>query len=403
MFLNRLGATEADVIDGNVVSSDEDDDATVPVGCSDDDVELRVTGEPARLVIVARHLTLGYWNDRELTDASYATDPDGRRAFCTSDGVRFRHDGSVEHLGRLDSRVKVRGAMVATAEVEHALLAADGVAEAAVVGVPTADGGTRLVAYVAPEPLTIPSEWQLRRDVAGRLPSTMIPGTIVVLDALPRTTRGKVDREALPPPPPPASTVARDPIGDEIALADMFADVLVLDHVGVDDDFFALGGDSLGVIELLAQIEHRFGLALLASDVVEAPSVARLAPRLTRSRQGHASVVVPLRSTGDGVPFFCVTGGGSSVMTLHPLADAIGGRCYGIQAHGLERERYPIGRSRLRHDGPLRRCGRFSQPVPTGSAASPSEGSSRSRWPADWPTKVSGSRSSRFSTLQRLD
>lgn len=103
-------------------------------------------------MVVTDHLSTGYWNDPELTAAHYFTASDGRRGFRTSDLVRGRPDGTLEHVGRLDSRVKVRGAMVATSEVERALLALEGIADAAVVGAPTRDGGTRLVAYVVGDP-----------------------------------------------------------------------------------------------------------------------------------------------------------------------------------------------------------------------------------------------------------
>ena len=128
IFLNRLGATEANVINGCVLDLDTAGDTPVPVGSSDDDVELRVVdpetgapvraGERGRLVIVAHHLPLGYWNDPQATAAAYATEPDDRRVFRSGDLVRTRPDGALEYLGRLDGRVRIRGAMVALTEVE---------------------------------------------------------------------------------------------------------------------------------------------------------------------------------------------------------------------------------------------------------------------------------------------
>jgi acyl-coenzyme A synthetase/AMP-(fatty) acid ligase len=208
VFINSFGSTEAYGITNYVVGpDDEPDDGPLPVGTLsagvtatvvdvDSDTPVRA-GEAGRLVVVADYMSHGYWNDPELTAEHYFTAADGRQGFRTSDLVRFRPDGNLEHIGRLDSRVKVRGAMVATSEVERALLTLDGIVDAAVVGTPADDGGTRLIAYVVGDGSVALSGWRLRRDLAHRLPTTMLPATFVAVVELPRTVRGKrVDHRA---------------------------------------------------------------------------------------------------------------------------------------------------------------------------------------------------------------
>ncbi len=352
---NGLGSTEAGTISrSDVPPDDELEDGPVPVGAPDVDVEVRfvddddqpvLAGEAGRMVVVRRgHLALGYWRDPELTAAHFFREPDGRQGFRTSDRGRLRPDGMLDHLGRLDTRVKVRGAMVATSEVEIALVTLDGVAEAAVTGAPDDDGGTRLVAYVAPDGTAPLSAWKLRRDLAARVPTSMIPSAFVALDVLPRTIRHKIDRAALPPPPPPSRRPYRAPSGSffESGLADLFADVLGVERIGLDDDFFEMGGDSLGVVELLSAIREAFAVDLPATAVLEAPTVDQLAARLTQRRPPGSSPVVALRTDADGAPFFCMTGGGAPAIALRALARAVDGRAfYAVQARGLEERALP--------------------------------------------------------------
>lgn len=348
---SQLGTTEAGGIAMHVVTPDMDpDDGPLPAGALwygtsveivDDDGHLVPTGETGHLVAISETTTLGYWDDPALTAEFYLTTPDGRRGFRTSDLARFRPDGMLEHLGRADSRVKVRGAMVATSEVEGALAALDDVTEAAVVALPTPDGGNRLVAYVAARRGTAPSASHLRREVARLVPSTMVPPTVVVLDALPHGARGKINRTALPPPPPHRPYVA--PHGDEGKIAALFGEVLGLDRVGRDDDFFELGGDSLSALELVAAIAERWGVDLPASTLLDAPTPAQLGARLRRPRARPASIVVPLVTGGPCAPFYCAVGGGALAMSLRRLADAIGDDrpFFALQAHGLEERALP--------------------------------------------------------------
>jgi acyl-CoA synthetase (AMP-forming)/AMP-acid ligase II/thioesterase domain-containing protein/acyl carrier protein len=348
-FAHGLGSTEAGGIASYDIPPDAElDDGPVPVGLPGAQCEVRVVneddeelpdGEIGRIVLIRRgHVALGYWRDPDLTAAHFFVEPDGRRGFRTSDRGRWRADGLLEHLGRLDTRVKVRGAMVATSEVEIALMSLDGVADAAVIAAKLDDGGTRLVAYVAGDGSEPLSAWRLRRDVATRVPTTMVPSAFVALDVMPRTVRDKVDRAALPPPPPAVRhRPYREPHGTERDLAEIFATVLGLERVGLDDDFFELGGDSLAVVEMLAMVADRFAVDVPSSVVLDAPTVAQLARRLSHRRERGASPVVALRTSTGGATFFCVTGGGSPAMTFRALSDAMHGHdLYAVQPRGLE-------------------------------------------------------------------
>jgi acyl-coenzyme A synthetase/AMP-(fatty) acid ligase/thioesterase domain-containing protein/acyl carrier protein len=347
---NMLGSTEAGGIAAYEVEpgTDPGDDA-LPVGrvaisahveIVDDDDRPVPSGEPGRIVVVKDTMALGYWDDPGLTAEHFFTSPDGRPGFRTSDIGRFRADGMLELVGRLDSRVKVRGALVATDEVERAFVALDGVAEASVVALAADDGGNRLVAYVVPAEGATPAPWQLRRDVAQGIPSTMVPATVVLVAALPRGRTGKVDRAALPSPPPTRPYCA--PHGHQRELAEVFADVLGLERVGLDDDFFELGGDSLGALELMAAVADRFGVEMTATALLDAPTPAELAPRLGSRRPRHAPLAVPFGAAAAGAPFFCVPGGGAPALTLRALAGALGDlRFAALQARGLEEQALP--------------------------------------------------------------
>jgi acyl-coenzyme A synthetase/AMP-(fatty) acid ligase/acyl carrier protein len=350
---NGLGSTEA----GHIASFDVPPehhfgDGPIPVGTPDPDDEIRLVddddqpvpdGEVGRIVIVRpTRMALGYWNDPELTRRHFFREPDGRYGFRAPDSARLRDDGLLEHVARIDSRVKVHGAMVATSEVEMALLSHPDVADAAVVAVPETSG-TRLVAYVVARTGAALSAWKLRRDLAAELSSPAVPSAYVALDEVPRTVRNKIDRGALPPPPPPVRPRPyREPLEHERDLAAVFADVLGVERVGRDDDFFELGGDSLGVVELTAAIAQRCFVDVPASSVLDAPTVAQLSLRLSHRRPRDASPVVALRIDAGGDPLFCITGGGTPAISFRTLSETMPDRnLYAIQPRGLEERAVP--------------------------------------------------------------
>jgi thioesterase domain-containing protein len=211
----------------------------------------------------------------------------------------------LEYAGRLDTQVKVRGFRIEPGEIESVLSGHPQVGQAAVV---VRDG--RLVAYVVPgDPVhTAPEPAVLRQYAAERMPDYLVPPAYVVVDRLPRTTNGKLDRAALPAPDHAALTTGRPPRDRrEAVLCGMFADLLGVETVGIDDDFFSLGGHSLLVGRLIGRIRTEFGVKLGIRAVFEAPTVATLAPRLTTEADESAyEPLLPLRTNGSGPPLFCV-------------------------------------------------------------------------------------------------
>ncbi|GAB3214056.1 non-ribosomal peptide synthetase [Marinactinospora endophytica] len=239
-------------------------------------------GVSGELYLAGVQLARGYLGRADLTAERFVADPfghPGARLYRTGDLVRRRADGAIEFLGRTDFQVKIRGVRIEPGEVEAALTALPGVGAAVVTVQTTPAGGRHLVAHVEPEPGATPTGGDLAAALADRLPAHLVPAAVVVLAALPLTTSGKIDRAALPAADLAAGAGGgRDPRGEvEAALCELFADVLGVPRVGVDDGFFALGGDSILAIRLVARARER-GLQIGAAEVFAHQTPARLAP-----------------------------------------------------------------------------------------------------------------------------
>ncbi|MBA8924142.1 amino acid adenylation domain-containing protein/non-ribosomal peptide synthase protein (TIGR01720 family) [Kutzneria viridogrisea] len=235
-------------------------------------------------------LARGYLGTPELTASRFVANPfDGGRMYRTGDLARRRADGALVYVGRADHQVKVRGFRIELGEVESVLSAHPGVARVAVLAVPDARGGNRLVAYVVGRDGDLDTE-AVRAAALAKLPDHMVPAVFVQLDALPLTSQGKLDRRALPAPPEPTAT------GDltgateaERTLAAIIAEVLRLPAVGLDDDYFALGGDSILSIQVASRARAA-GLELRPRDIFDLKTVANLAA-LAESRTPTQSTV----------------------------------------------------------------------------------------------------------------
>ncbi|WP_424889141.1 amino acid adenylation domain-containing protein [Streptomyces sp. XH2] len=241
-------------------------------------------GVPGELYLAGVQLARGYLNRPGLTASRFVADPfsgSGARMYRTGDLVRRRADGAVEYLGRTDDQVKVRGFRIELGEIEAALTALPGVAQAAVTARPLAPGGApQLVAYAVPAAGAAPGAQELREALAGRLPEHMVPAAVTLLDALPLSVNGKLDRKALPEPARAAARPAA-PAPDRrdspaAAMAAVFAEILGLPDVGEDDNFFVLGGDSIVSIQLVSTA-RKAGFTIAAKDVFQHPTPAALA------------------------------------------------------------------------------------------------------------------------------
>jgi amino acid adenylation domain-containing protein len=298
---NTYGPTEA-TISATSHEVVEPDGEAVPIGRALPGYRVRVLdeqgapvpeGAPGELWIGGAGVARAYRNDPERTAASFRPDPDGGLMYKSGDRVRLREDGELLFLGRLDDQVKISGQRVEPGEVRHALAGHPGVRAAAVVAREEVPGHKHLVGYAVPRPGAAPTPRELRDHVAERLPAYMVPNAIVLLDAMPLNERGKVDRSALPAPArrrPEDGSEADDPI------AGLMAELLQLDSVGPDEDFFELGGTSLLAIQLVGRLRGRLGLPADIGAVFEASTPAALGGLLAgRKGLSDADSLPPLK------------------------------------------------------------------------------------------------------------
>ncbi|WP_262705895.1 MULTISPECIES: non-ribosomal peptide synthetase [Streptomyces] len=237
-------------------------------------------GAVGEMYVTGPGLARGYLGRHGMTASRFVAAPFGRpgeRMYRTGDLARRRTDGSLVYLGRADDQVQIRGFRVEPGEVAAVLADLPGVAQAAVVPRTDRPGQTTLVAYVVPASGARPDGSALRAGVAAALPDYMVPGAFVTLPALPLTVNGKVDRAALPAPDPGAEVSGRRPrTEEETVLCDIVAELLNLERVGIDDDFFALGGDSIVSIQLVGAA-RRAGLRFTTREVFRCRTVEALA------------------------------------------------------------------------------------------------------------------------------
>ncbi|MFF4077783.1 amino acid adenylation domain-containing protein [Streptomyces sp. NPDC001777] len=286
---NSYGPTEATLAVVHHAITDEDvERGSFPIGRPLDNTRVYVLDEGMRpvppgvtgeLYVAGDGLARGYVGRPALTAERFVADPFGppsTRMYRTGDMVRWRADGVLEFAGRADSQVKVRGFRIEPGEVESALTSFDGTAQAVVVVREDRPGDKRLVAYVVPVAGTVLDTVALRGHVASVLPDYMVPTLIVPLEALPLTLTGKLNRAALPAPD--HSGGGRSPRDErERLLCALFAELLGVSEVTIDDSFFALGGDSIVSIQLVSRARQA-GLMLTPRDVFQHQTVADLAP-----------------------------------------------------------------------------------------------------------------------------
>jgi amino acid adenylation domain-containing protein len=318
---NGLGTTETYLITSLFVSAgDTVPEGIVPVGYPvsgksvavvDDDGRPVPNGEVGNITVISDYLSPGYWQDDETTERKYGIDAaTGVRTYQPGDIGRIRPDGMLEHLGRSDDVVKINGSRVEVGEVEAALLQLAGIAEVAVVAQRGSDSTLRLVGYVVPSGESV-NQADLRTTLAEAIPPHMIPSVFVEMESLPVLPFGKVDKKALPLPDgrrPELGIAFMAPSTDEErVIAEHAAEILRFDEVGVNDDLFALGMDSLLATRLVALTGRSLGLNLTVDVLLDNPTVAGLAAEAAKADPAGtevdlASFVAELEATDGSAP-----------------------------------------------------------------------------------------------------
>jgi amino acid adenylation domain-containing protein len=242
------------------------------------------TGVPGELYVAGAGLARGYLHRPELTAERFVANPYGAvatRMYRTGDRVRWREDGNLEFLGRVDHQIKIRGYRIELGEIEAALRSQEGVAQAMVVLREDQAGEKRLIGYVVAKAEQEIDSAGLRKKLGQRLPDYMVPAVVMVLETFPLTANGKVDRKALPEPEYEAPAEYRGPrTPQEEILCNLFAEVLRIEQVGLDDDFFEMGGHSLLAASLVGRIHKVLGIDIAIDALFESPSVGQLIGRL---------------------------------------------------------------------------------------------------------------------------
>ena len=314
-------------------------------------VPIGVVGE---LYLGGAGLSRCYLKRPDLTAARFVPDPlattPGARVYRTGDLARYRQDGSIDFLGRADGQVKVRGIRIELGEIEAALGRLAGVAAYAVRAFDDQLESKRLVAYIVPEEGADLSIGWLRARLQEQIPVYMIPSAFVFLESLPLTSNGKVDRRALPPPA--RVRADRAAIGSaprnntEFLLVDILAEALGLESVGIRENFFELGGQSLQALRVVAQIRSRLGRELPADALQGAPTVESLAALLTEGGTSVNSAIISLQPKGAKRPFFCVHPAGGTAFRFVDLARCMGEErpFFALLARGLGAADEPFSR-----------------------------------------------------------
>ena len=278
--------------------------ADVPVGYAVQEKEISLLNEQGEsvgyneigeIVVRSKHLSPGYWRNPDLTSAKFKYDParPEERIYHTGDLGLMLPDGCLIHKGRKDFRVKIRGYGVEIGEVEQALREQSEIQDAVVVAKETGSGEVRLVAYLTSRVQPRPEIRQVRTRLKTKLPDYMIPSSFVLLDALPLTANGKLDRGALPDPgntrPDLSNSYAPPSTTTQAQLISIWSEVLSLDQIGVHDSFFDLGGHSLAAFRVVSRVIQTFALELPIKALFDAPTVAEMAAIIVQNQAKRVS------------------------------------------------------------------------------------------------------------------
>ncbi len=338
MFMNLLGSTESSFTLQNIIDKTSKlEGKTVPVGTAVDDTQVYlidksgvISPSEGEIVFKSEHVLLEYWNQPELTQSVLKVDPQNsnERAYHTGDLGRWKHGGMLEFLGRKDFQIKIHGIRIELGEVEAVLRAIKGIDQAVVIPQPSITGDTELVAYIISDKGLTLDEKKVRAQLADELPLSMCPNTFVKMDAYPLTRTGKIDRKSFPKPRHaksghPKNIVAPETRSQEDLLA-IWTSLLEIEGIGIDDDFFDLGGDSLLALRLCDIIRQQLDYSIPLLKVFECRSIRKIAGVIDDGDKNddENGELIPLceYETPRGSNLFCICG----INIYQALADAIG-------------------------------------------------------------------------------
>ena len=300
VLANELSCSEAAIITQFLMNKSTEINVTVPVGYPVEDKEVLILGEHCKklgpgeigeIAVRSRHLSPGYWNRPDLTELVFTPDKESLvdRIYLTGDLGRKSANGCIEHLGRKDTQVKIRGYRVECYEIELALLQNLGVAQAFVTHREDARSETYLVAYVVPDRGVKLTVTEMRAGLSAQVPEYMIPKAFVFLDTLPLTPTGKIDRRALPEAPlarPRLDAPYAAPKGPvEESVAQLCSQILGVTVIGVHDNLFDLGGDSLLAMQIVAQVMKTFRVNVPLERFYDSPTIAGISAIIAASRR----------------------------------------------------------------------------------------------------------------------
>jgi amino acid adenylation domain-containing protein len=310
-------------------------------------------GVPGELYVGGAGLARGYLNRPDLTAAAFIPNPFSQeysgRLYKTGDLTRYRSDGKIEYLGRIDNQVKIRGFRIELGEIETLLDRHPAIEQALAIVREDSPGDKRLIAYCVTDLAAPPQINDLRDFLSQQVPNYMVPAAFVLLNSLPMTANGKVDRRALPVPEllrqdPTATFVApRDPL--EQQLTQIWQRVLQTQSIGIRDNFFELGGHSLIAVRLFTEIEKTWGKSFPLATIFQAQTIEKLANILVNKVLVVPwSSLVPLQTQGSNPPLFVIHSIGGNILEYYRLSHHLGQNqpVYALQSQGLDGKKEPL-------------------------------------------------------------
>ncbi len=308
-IIQRLSSSETGMVTRYVIDPAEEIKTNVlPVGFPIPDKEVFIIDDEGNrldvdqvgeIAVRSRYLVSGYWGEPELTEKLFISDPTEKsvKTFHMGDIGRLKPDGCLELLGRKDSRIKIRGFRVETGEIEAVLLDYDNVKEVVVIPEDLGDGNNRLIAYLVTEDHYEIRASELRSFVNQKLPDYMLPDVFIFLEKIPLNERNKIDLKALPVPNKTRSdlveTYRAPSTFTEETVAQIWSEVLKFSPIGVEDNFFGLGGESLSAIRMISRIKSTFQVEIPLKAVFESPTVsafARVVEEATRNDKSQSTL-----------------------------------------------------------------------------------------------------------------